>query len=119
MDTENEIIKCCGSCAFYNKAGKYCLLTLEEHGRFDVPDCDKYKGQFELNYEFEKRKRKIKESLISKLKPCPFCGEKVKIMDDLFSRGRIDVYCSKCNLTMTSKNDLEQVVEKWNKRIHG
>lgn len=115
---KTEIEKYCGSCAFYNETREYCLLTLEEHTKLDIPDCDKYKWRVELDNEFAKRKKEVKESLINKLKPCPFCGKKVNIMDDLFSKGQIIVYCNECHLSMTSKYNLEQVVEKWNNRVY-
>lgn len=55
------------------------------------------------------------------LKPCPFCGENAKIIEEYDCM--VDLYfyfieCSKCGATFY-KGDLDKsnVVKKWNRRI--
>lgn len=51
-----------------------------------------------------------------KLKPCPFCGGKAKVWEDLFIRFSWTTYCVKCGASVR-EGTKEKVIEAWNKRV--
>ena len=53
--------------------------------------------------------------MINKIKPCPFCGEKAKLYEDM--TGCKVVQCNKCGCGTLRKHDKNIVVSAWNNRV--
>lgn len=56
------------------------------------------------------------------LKPCPFCGESVKILSYSFESKPyygIEHFCRdrKINVQLKWKHDMKEVIEEWNRRV--
>lgn len=51
-----------------------------------------------------------------KLKPCPFCGGKAKVWEELFMRFAWKIYCVNCGASVRAETE-KDVVEAWNKRV--
>jgi len=61
----------------------------------------------------------------SRVKPCPFCGNKVKVFTDYELAGspkvwhngpdRPNVVCGDCGISIQYRNQLD-LIKKWNKR---
>ena len=92
-----------------------CIHYRPFHGK---PDSDEYECELgmELAYEcmsngFDKKK--------DRLKPCPFCGSKALMYEDVLPFQRWScVRCSSkdCEVALFEKT-LDEAVEKWNRRV--
>jgi Lar family restriction alleviation protein len=49
-----------------------------------------------------------------KLKPCPFCGNKVELHHPI--AWLWNIYCSKCPVEMQGRNE-QELVKAWNRRV--
>ena len=71
--------------------------------------------------EYVKLKDTINEAITMELKPCPFCGGKVRL-DTAYSYFRDTViYCDGCDMVYTLDDcsaTKEQIAEAWNRRIY-
>lgn len=64
----------------------------------------------------EEVEKKIKITF-ENLKPCPFCGRKVKFEKDAFNTKQYNIVCENCHAGMGVCGDIEQAVEVWNRRV--
>lgn len=58
------------------------------------------------------------------LKPCPFCGENVKVVrtqGTMFYEGVYMIVCDKCGMLISNKvkDTRKYLVEMWNRRAYG
>lgn len=69
--------------------------------------------------EYVKLKDTINEAMMMGIKPCPFCGGKVRL-DTAYSYFRDTViYCDGCDMVYTLDDcsaTKEQIAEAWNRR---
>ena len=59
------------------------------------------------------------------LKPCPFCGEKLRLQNNYYSgplwkriNNSFRVECPKCNASTYEFTTAEQAIEAWNRRAN-
>jgi Lar family restriction alleviation protein len=50
------------------------------------------------------------------LKPCPFCGSKNVMIDDLFDNGTNTVFCGECQSKSSNFCHFDSAIEQWNTR---
>ena len=50
---------------------------------------------------------------MSELKPCPFCGKEVEIIEE---GDWVEVCCEDCGIAM-SRGSYAELIEAWNKRL--
>lgn len=107
--------KRCGDCAFWNKELAYCQLTITTRLSNDV-GCEKHKTSYELDREYRKKQEQARIEKEGELKPCPFCGRKVKLEEDVFNFKQYNIVCEDCHAGMGVRGDIEQAVETWTRR---
>jgi len=49
------------------------------------------------------------------LKPCPFCGGKPNLHENIFA-SVVGITCTKCFTTQTMLPNRKKVIKKWNRR---
>lgn len=54
---------------------------------------------------------------MSELKPCPFCGSKAKVWQDMYGFYLVQCTRASCSITTLHKPNREKVVEAWNRRV--
>ena len=58
---------------------------------------------------------------MTKLKPCPFCGEKKDYVTEIRPEGyerRYEIVCWRCFCRTSDYGTYDQAVAKWNRRVH-
>lgn len=112
----SETKRTCGNCAFWCDSD-YCPFTMNLYPALFEAGCVNHRTASEFSADY---KRMVGEEVMNaekRLKPCPFCGRKVKLEEDMFSFKQYNIVCEDCHAGMGVRGDIEQAVEARNQRV--
>lgn len=112
----SETKRTCGNCAFWCDSD-YCPFTMNLYPALFEAGCVNHRTASEFSADY---KRMVGEEVMNaekRLKPCPFCGRKVKLEEDMFSFKQYNIVCEDCHAGMGVRGDIEQAVEARKQRV--